>query len=197
MEYNPKAKPAFVGPLPPVRNFATVVGLLIIVICALAFYFGTRSGGSFLQDVELAQRYVVAGFFGVVALGLLSWGMMRNRVIGILIGLLGVGGLMSMAHFLPVLRSPKDVGGITRTNPDPRDEKEESSSRGGAGITEQVLTAREVMKMTRWESTVLPLTTDGDDSYVAAIWVRQMEEFHNLQIKDCLLYTSPSPRDRG
>lgn len=107
MEYNPKAKPAFVGPLPPVRNFATVVGLLIIVICALAFYFGTRSGGSFLQDVELAQRYVVAGFFGVVALGLLSWGMMRNRVIGILIGLLGVGGLMSMAHFLPVLRSPR------------------------------------------------------------------------------------------
>ena len=186
MEYNPKAKPAFVGPLPPVRNFATVVGLLILVICALAFYFGTRSGGSFLQDVELAQRYVVAGFFGVVALGLLSWGMMRNRVIGILIGLLGVGGLMSMAHFLPVLRSPRDVGGITTTNPDPRDEKEESSSRGGAGITEQVLTAREVMKMTRWESTVLPLTTDGDDSYVAAIWVRQMEEFHNLQIKEYL-----------
>ena len=99
MEYEKSGKQLFVGPVPPVRMFAAVGGLLIVVVTALAFYFGSLPTSSILQDIERADRYMIAGFMGLMAGGLLIWGMVRNRVAGTFLALLGIAGMLALALF--------------------------------------------------------------------------------------------------
>lgn len=189
MEYEATAKSDFVGPVAPVRTFATVFGLLLFLICALAFYFGSLPGGSLLKDVEKLERYQIAGFFGLVGFVLVVWGMLRKRIPGILLGLVGLAGLLALAHFLPVHRTPVFVSGDGGED-DSSVTSEGDGSKSNTffpGITdEEPLRPDEVMKMTRWKSTVFPEVSEWDEARVAAVWVREMAEFHSLEIEKYL-----------
>ncbi|MDQ8191187.1 HEAT repeat domain-containing protein [Roseibacillus persicicus] len=188
MEYGKIPKQPMIGPAPPARNFALVGGLLVLILTALAFYLGAENVGGFLQDVEKPQRYVLAGFFGLLGFGLLTWGNIRKPILGAFIGLLGMAGLLAMAYYLPVHRSATAVGSANEFESSvigDQSEKEEAPA-FFPGITEEKLTPQQVMRKTRWESAVLPLVSRGDENQVAAIWVRSMEEFHNLQIRKYL-----------
>ncbi len=185
MEYNPSAKQGFVGPVPPARIFAAVGGLLIIIIFALILYFGSLPGSSLLQDVERSDRYTVSGFMGLMAAGLLFWGMIRNRIAGLFLGLLGVAALLGLSHYLPVHRTVNADTRSLRPVSSLNDEEGQDSS-FFPGITEEVLTPQEVMMKTRWEAEVLPAISRSSEDNVAAIWVRSMELFHHVQIQSYL-----------
>lgn len=189
MEYDNAARQDFVGPVPPARIFATLVGLVILFLSCVAFYFGAQPGSSLLQDVEKFDRYLLAGFLGLLGLALLTWGMLKKRIVGILLGLLGAGGLGALAHFMPVHRTvnvgaPALVSGSS-VIPEPGAGGEEAPIYF-PGITEETLTPQEVMRRTRWEASVFPAMVNGDESLVAAVWVRSMEEFHGRQIQGYL-----------
>ena len=190
MEYEKSGKQLFVGPVPPVRMFAAVGGLLIVVVTALAFYFGSLPTSSILQDIERADRYMIAGFMGLMAGGLLIWGMVRNRVAGAFLALLGIAGMLALAHYLPVYRTINVDAKLQSRALDASESEEEKTEEEKPGffpgITEELYTPEEVMKKTRWKAAVLPLVSEGDDTHVVAIWVRTMHEFHRLQIQGYL-----------
>ena len=174
------------GPVPPVRVFAIVAGFLVFVAMSLVFYFGSQPNVSLLQDVQRPERLTLAGFFGLVGLVLLFWGMLRKRVVGFLLGIAGSAGLLALAYYLPVNLSPS-FDGTGETIVDSGDE--EATPKPPTffpGITEKPLTPQEVMEMTRWKSAVLPLVSSGDEEQVVAVWVRAMEEFHRLQLQNYL-----------
>lgn len=187
MEYDKMAKQNFVGPIPPVLLFATIGGFLILIGAALIFFFGSMPSSQILQDVERPQRYVLAGFFGFVGFILLTWGMIKSRFLGAILGLLGAGGLLALAHYLPVHRTATLLNGVATTTEDEDSREIAPDSPFFPGISaEEQLTPQEVMKKTRWEASVLPLVSNGDETQVAAIWVRSMAEFHKSQIRSYL-----------
>ena len=189
MDYGKLPSQAELGPLPPVRVFAVVGGALLLVGTALAFYFGSLPNISLLQDVELPERLTLAAFFGLLGLVLLVWGMLKNRLLGLLLGLAGAGGLLALAYYIPVSRTPSFDGQAQTVVANDNDDDEEDTPEPPSffpGITEEPLTPQEVMAQTRWESAVLPLVTTGDEEKVVAIWVRSMEEFHRLQLQNYL-----------
>ena len=173
----------FVGPIPPIRLFSTVVGLGLLIACSLFLYLGSRPGSSLLKDVEKLDRYSIAGFFGVVGLWLLSWGMIRNRIFAILLGLLGLGGLLALAHYMPVHRSPKYVSDWD-SNRQRLSENDGEQIPTTFGEAEEPLTLQEVAKWTRWKSSVAPVMASEGDGNVVAIWVREMEEYRSLEIRN-------------
>lgn len=189
MEYDKKASQMFIGPPPPVRVFAAVGGFVVLVVVALVLYFGSLPSSQILQDVEKSQRLTVAGFFGLVGLLLMGWGMIKNRVLGIFIGVLGAVGLLALANFLPVYRTATSLESAVTASLDDEEEATAMSSDSPffPGISaEEALTPKEVMRKTRWEAAVLPLVSNGDETQVAAIWVRSMAEFHKSQIRSYL-----------
>ena len=198
MEYDASAKTAFVGPMPPVRIFAAVSGILLLVICAMVLYFGTVEGSAFLRDIEKSARYALAGFFGLVALLLLVWGMSRYRVPAFLLGVLGAVGLGALAHYMPVPRTPKSIAGNQEAGEagglSSEEEEEPETSPFFPGITEELISPQEVMKLTRWDATVLPVVSSGEETWVAALWIREMEEFHRLQIEKYLKQSLELPQ---
>ena len=190
MEYDQKASQTFIGPIPPVLLFATIGGLLVLVGAALVLYFGSLPSSPILQDVERPQRLILAGFFGFVGFVLLTWGMVRKRFLGAFLGLLGAGGLLALAHYLPVYRTATFLDGVATQTEDGDEAPEEVApdSPFFPGITEEKpLTPQEVMKKTRWQASVFPLISTGDEKQVAAIWVRSMAEFHKTQIRSYLM----------
>lgn len=184
MEYDSNAKQTFIGPPPPVRVFATLGGVIVAIITGLVFYFGSQPGSAVLQDVGRPERYTIAGFMGVMAAGLIIWGMLRNRLAGVGLALVSLAGLLAMAHLLPIHRTANASAGevaVTETTEEPTSDPDYFP-----GITKEELTPQEVMIKTRWKAEVLPLITEGEENQVAAVWVRAMDEFHRVQIQNYL-----------
>ena len=187
MEYNDKkASQTFIGPVPPARIFAVLGGLLILIGAALIFFFGSRPSSQILQDVELPQRLTLAGFFAFVGFVLITWGTVKKRFLGVLVGLLGAGGLVALTYYMPVYRTATFVDGASIQSEDENEASEKTSpdSPFFPGISEEKqLSPQEVMKETRWKAAVLPLIASGNETEVAAIWVRSMAEFHKQQVR--------------
>ncbi len=187
--YDKGPKQAFLGPVPPIRHFAAGAGLLAILVGLALLYFGSLPSSDLLRDVERPNRYILGGFLSLVSFGFLVWGMLRNRMLGFFLGLCGAGGLMALAHFSPIHRAVNANAPLISDN-----FAENSLAQGETeeaptffpGITDEVLSAEEVKRLTRWEAAVFPVIGQGDETHVAAVWVRSMEEFHGRQVQNYL-----------
>ena len=186
MEYAKAPEQPWVGPQPVSRTFASIVGLLVLVLGAAALYFGSLPSAGLLRDVERMDRLILGCFLALLGFGLLCWGMKNKRIWGGVIGVVGGGGVVALAFLSPIYRSAVGVGeGLSEL--DRGSESEVSEAVSFPGIDEEKeLSLEEVIEITRWEAEVQSLLGTMDASQVVAVWVRSMEEFHGRQIQSYL-----------
>ncbi|MEM9081888.1 MAG: hypothetical protein AAGC74_14485 [Verrucomicrobiota bacterium] len=180
--YNPAPNENWIGPVPLTRTFASLVGIALVVLTGLLFYVGSRPEGV-LQDFEVSQRMTLAGFFGALSLCLLWWGMVRNRVVGTLVGLLGSAGLLALAYFMPVYRTAAPVANPVPVEEEPG-EREVRDVR--ELMSEKKLTIPEVIGETRWTAAIQPLLVSQGEGNVAVVWAGGMEERFRFQLQNYL-----------
>lgn len=181
--YSPTAKTNMVGPPPLTRTLAAVAGFVLLLLGLSLFYFGSWQYGALLQDIETQERLILGGFIGGLGFFLLVWGRLRGRGLAAVFGLAAFGGILALAFLMPVYRTP-DGGALQADGDgelDPTRPRPPSSF-----LVEETLTIEQVVKRTRWAVTVQPAMATGDESQVAGVWVRGMEEFQSLQLQSYL-----------
>lgn len=180
--YDATARANLVGSPPLVRTLSAAVGFLLLLLGLCLFYFGAWQYGGLLQDIEKVNRLVLGGFMGGLGFLLLVWGRMRGRGLAAAFGLLSLGGILALAWLMPVFRTP-DGGGFANLDDeiDPTRPRPPSSF-----LVEEELSIEDVVKKIRWSVTVQPAMTTGDETKVAGVWVRSMEEFQSLQLQSYL-----------
>ena len=187
MRYEAPDKSLFVGPPPLIRTLFAVVGSLLLLGGLALFFFGAQNYGGVLQDVEVTNRLILGGFMGLLGCSMLIWGRMRGRALASMFGLLGLGGILALAWFMPVHRTISGEIRSVAAADDVDDEKEVARSRPpSAFLVKEPLTEEEVIKKTRWFATVQPTLVSGEEANIAAVWVQGMESYQRLQLQNYL-----------
>lgn len=181
--YDATAKTNMVGPPPLTRTLAAAAGFVVLLLGLSLFYFGAWQYGALLQDIGIQERLILAAFIGGLGFILLVWGRIRGRGLATIFGLVALGGILALAFLMPVYRTPD--GGALLTSGD--DELDPTRPRPTSSfLVEEELSIEQVVKQTRWAVTVQPAMATGDETHVAGVWVRGMEEFQSLQLQSYL-----------
>lgn len=176
--YNQTSDVAKVTPMSPQEWFATMMGGCILVFSILIGIWGAQPDGV-LQDMEVPQRVVLAGFMVVVAAALIAYGCGHRRKKGLMLGLPLAAAAIALALFMPVNRTLPNVDGTY----DPEAEKEEPEEET-EGLRK---TNDEVKELIRYASVERAIAAHKDKAgdpadYVSVIWVPVMEERYKFQI---------------
>ncbi len=147
---------------------AIIAGLFLLTFLTLFFFLGSGPGGV-LQDVEMYQRLILAGFLGLLGSGLLIVGARAWRFVSVFISLLFLGGLAALIFLNPVYKTPSSKGSSAQEIP----KKSDSSN-----IAERSKNPEEELKQrvnyAKIQEVIDTAGNEGDG--VIAIYVEQYRE---------------------
>ncbi|MDP0489821.1 MAG: hypothetical protein Q7Q71_02075 [Verrucomicrobiota bacterium JB023] len=191
--YQDAPPPVHVGPVPLANHFAAGIGFLILVLTACFLFFGSgESLDAPLTDVEKPQRMILGGFLGVIGSGLLIWGLMRNRLLAVVISVLGLAGISALVWTTDVYRSPEYKGPFTEREVEPTREIERGAVPTSLyDIADDDLTFENVMEIIRWEASIQPDLVSMGESNLAVIWIRRMDEHLQMQLRNYFQQSLP------
>jgi len=201
VHYADAPDPAVFEPAPPQRILAGIAGVVGMVLMALLLIFGARSGGA-LDGMITSNRMLMAGFTGILGIGLLIYANPRARMKALMVGLLFGCSLVSLPLFFTEGSMPL-VSTAENTAPD-LFEEELAGSDQESGTNAELDELRERIGTDPLEDEIKRLEALGDSRRAVGLWLRDMREQHRFLIMDYILRSTGAepeshfyPRGRG
>ncbi len=175
------AVPNFSGcePVPPQRVIAGAVGVIGMLLMALWLMFGASRGGT-LDGMVMTDRLLMAGFTGLLGIGLLVYGNPRARLKAGGIGVLMASVLLGLPWFFSVgsVRTSERAGEPVVPAP-------AGAATGGASakmveLGNQIGITPLVMESER-------LVREGSTKHAVGLWLKDLSEQNRFLVRDYIL----------
>jgi predicted Zn finger-like uncharacterized protein len=202
MRYAEAPDPVNFEPTPPQRIVAGISGVAGMVIMALLLMFGAHRGG-ILDGMTTGNRLVMAGFTGLLGLGLLVYANPRARLKALLAGLLMSAGLVALPFFftsgsVPLSALEREVGMETG------DSGAGAATDGEPEESDEMKALRERIGTDPLEAEIERLAKEGSTKRSVGIWLRDLRERNRFTVRDYIQRMTGSeppphffPRDGG
>jgi hypothetical protein len=173
------------GPVSPQRILAGAAAVLGMMLMAAFLMFGAESGGP-LDGMPLENRFIMAGFVGVLGIVLLVYANPRARFKALAVSVLLSGGLVAIPYFFrqgseirpaQAVITPRDIIA-------PLDRNEEKKFTEGDDSLE-ALRAR--IGTGPLEAEISKLAREGSMKQAVGVWLRGLSESNRFLVRDYLL----------
>lgn len=184
VRYGNMPDPATLEPVSPQRVIAGIIGAAGMVLMALFLMFGAGRGGA-LDGVTLANRFVMAGFVGLLGVIMLVYANPRGRLKALMVGLVMSFGLLSVPYFFSSGSVPLPnhvvTGGEEPASPvdvSPNQEPAEDSS-----ISE----LRVLIGTGPLTAEIQRLAREGSRKQALGVWLRGLSDSNRFLVRDYML----------
>lgn len=173
------------GPVAPQRIIAGVAAVIGIAAMATFLRFGAESGGP-LDGMPLENRFIMAGFVGVVGAVMLVYANPRGRAKALAVSVLLAAGLLAIPFFYrqgserrpaQAVITPRDViAPLTNAN-------EKKFTEGDGSL--EALRAR--IGTGPLDAEISKLAKEGSMKQAAGVWLRGLSDSNRFLVRDYLL----------
>lgn len=180
VQYADPPDPANFEPTPPLRVLAGIVAVVLMVFIALLLILGAHRGGA-LDGMTTFNRLLMAGFTGLLGMGLLVYANRRAKFKAFFLGLLMAGGLVSLPFFFDQGSIPLDQA------PRPSVSAETKAAEVARLPVDPDADLKTKIGTGPLEAEIERLKTEGSTRKAVGLWLRDLRETNRLLVRDYLL----------
>lgn len=176
-------------PASPLRVLAGMVGVAGMVFMALLLMFGTNRGG-ILDGMPFENRMVMAGFAGLMGLGLLVYANPRARGKALMVALLMSLGLLAIPFQFTAGSKPLGGGTVSGAPPPAASDVDGVSEDPASTEDEATVVLRNLIGTDPLEKEINRLAREGSPKQAMGLWLRGLSEMNRILIRDYIFRTT-------